>query len=168
MKQMKRLFLLILCACFFSLQINAQSKKVSKGGTDIRVATALNQIKTEYEVVKDGVYMVTYETKDKRTQKVLIPSETETFNGVEFRTILSLAAITDNLPSQQEANYLLQQNVERMGVWTIHKNPSGKYIIANMLRVPADFDGKKLHMALSEVSILADELEKRLSKKDEY
>jgi hypothetical protein len=166
MKQMKRLFLLILCACFFSIQINAQSEKVSKGGADIRVATALNQIKTEYKVGKDGMYEVTYQTNGKRTQYAFIDSETATIFGSELRLVFSYAQVDGKLPTPSIANLLLEENLTDIpNVWTIAKTKNGIHI-ANMVYVPANSDGKTLHEALSSVMNAADKLEERLTKED--
>ncbi|HLM61813.1 MAG TPA: hypothetical protein VK308_13490 [Pyrinomonadaceae bacterium] len=168
MKLINQLFLLVFCAFVFSMQINAQTSPVSIKSADPRVAKALNQTKTEYQVSsKDGGYTVTFGTKGKRTQKVYIVSETDNINGVEMRLIFSFATIADNLPSPQVANLLLQQNMETIGVWAVQKIADGRYAIVNKLYIPANFDGEKLEKALSAVVLLADELEEQLTKKDE-
>lgn len=169
MKRIKLLFLFILCACFLSIQTNAQSKKVSEGGIDPRVAKALNQTKTEYEVGKDGMYKVTYETTGKRTQSALIDSETVTIHNLEMRLVFSFAKIGGNPPTQAVANLLLKENLENFpNIWAIQKDEKGKFSIVNLIYIPADSDGKTLDMALSSVMIAADKMEESLTKKDEY
>jgi len=168
MKRIKQLFLLVFCACFSSLEINAQTDLVSVKSADPRVAKALSQTKTEYQVSsKDGDYTVTFGTKGKRSQKIHIASKTDNINGVEMRLIFSFAVIADKPPSQQTANLLLEQNMETIGIWAVLKVDAGKHAIVNKLYIPADFDGEKLEKALSAVVLLADELEERLTKKDE-
>jgi hypothetical protein len=167
MKQTNRLFLFILCACFFSIQINAQSEKVSEGGTDLRVAKALNQTKMPYEVRENGMYRVTYTTTGKRTQFAFIDSETVTIHGLEMRMIYSFAQIDGNLPTPAVMNLLLEENLKNFpNVWAIEKD-KGKFSIVNLIYVPADTDGKTFNVALSSIVIEADKLEERLTKKDE-
>ncbi len=168
MKRIYQLFLLIFCACFFSIEINAQSNAALAVPGDQRVAKALKETKTEYQVSsKEGIYTITFGTKGKRTQEVHITSSTDNINGVEMRLIFSFAVIADKPPSQQVANLLLEQNMETIGIWAVLKVDAGKHAIVNKLYIPADFDGEKLEKALSAVVLLADELEERLTKKDE-
>lgn len=168
MKQMNRLFLFILCAGFFSIQINAQSEKVSEGGTDVRVAKALNQNKTDYEVRKDGIYKVIYLTTGKRTQAAFIDSETVKIYGLEMRLVFSFAQIGGSLPAPSVTNLLLEENLQSFpNIWAVEKDKGGKFSIVNQIYVPADTDGKTLNIALSSVMIEADKLEERLTKKDD-
>jgi len=168
MKQINQLFLLAFCVCFFGIQINAQSKSDSESALDVRVAKALSQTKTEYQVGKEAMYKVTYTTTGKRTQTALIESATETIYGVEMRLVFSFAVIGGNAPSQEIANFLLEENLKYANKWGIQKEDKGKFSIVNMVYVPADSDGKQLDIALSSVMIAADKLEERLSKKDEF
>jgi len=169
MKQMNKLFLLVFCACFFSIQINAQSEKVAEGGTDVRVAKALNQDKTEYEVGNDGMYKVAFKTTGKRTQSALIDSETVKIFGLEMRLVFSFAQIGGNLPTPTVSKFLLEENLENFpNIWAIQKDKDGKFSIANLVYVPADTDGKTLNIALSSVMIAADKLEERLTKTDKF
>ena len=164
---MNRLFLFILYACFFGIQINAQSEKVSEGGTDLRVAKALSQTKTEYEVSKDGMYKVIYLTTGKRTQAAFINSETVKIHGLEMRMIFSFAQINGNLPTPAISQLLLGENLDNFpNVWAIQKD-KGMFSIVNQIYVPADIEGKTLNIAVSSVMIEADKLEERLTKKDE-
>jgi hypothetical protein len=161
-------FLLLSCVYFFSWEISAQSNSNSAKNGDPRVVKALDQTKTDYQLdSKGGIYILNLRTKVNRTQKGYIASATENINGVEMRIIFSYAFIADKLPSEQTANLLLQQNMERVGVWAVHKLDINKYAIVNILYIPADFDGEKLDKALSSVVIAADEMEEQLTKKDE-
>jgi hypothetical protein len=166
MKRIYQPFLLIFCACFFSIEINAQSDAALAVPGDQRVAKALKETKTEYQVSNGGVYTINFGTKGKRSQEVHITSSTDNINGVEMRLIFSFAVIADKPPSQQVANLLLEQNMETAGVWAVDKMSNGKYRIVNQLFVPADLNGEKLEEALSRVTHSADEMEEQLTKKD--
>ncbi len=166
---MNKLFLLVFCACFFSIQINAQSEKVAEGGADLRVAKALNQTKTEYEVRGTGMYKVTFMTNGKRTQSALINSETVKIYGLEMRLIFSFAQIGGNLPAPAVSQILLQENLDNFpNIWAIQKDEKGKFSILNQIYIPADSGGEALDMALSSVMLAADKLEQRLTKEDKY
>jgi hypothetical protein len=169
MKQMNKLFLLVFCACFFSIQINAQSEKVAEGGADLRVAKALNQTKTEYEVRETGMYKVTFMTNGKRTQSALINSETVKIYGLEMRLIFSFAQVYGNFPAPAVNQLLLQENLDNFpNVWAIQKDKKGKFSILNQIYIPADSSGEALDMAVSSVMLAADKLEQRLTKEDKY
>ncbi|MGI8467987.1 MAG: hypothetical protein ACR2N3_05995 [Pyrinomonadaceae bacterium] len=168
MKRINQLFLLILCACFFGAAINAQPKQDSTKGGDARVEKALKQTKTEYEVEKDGMYKVTLGTTGKRSQAAFIVSETDKIYGSEMRGVFSYAMISDDSPSPEITNLLLAQNMENVSFWAIQKEKDGKFAIINIIYIPADADGKKLDWALKNVILAADEMEERLTKKDEF
>jgi hypothetical protein len=167
MKRIYQPFLLIFCACFFSIEINAQPNAALAVPGDQRVAKALKETKTEYQMSsKEGIYTINFGTKGKRSQEVHITSSTDNINGVEMRLIFSFAVIADKPPSQQVANLLLEQNMEILGVWAVDKLSNGKYRIVNQLFVPADLNGEKLEESLSQVTHSADEMEEQLTKKD--
>lgn len=169
MKRMNRFFLLVFCACFFNIQINAQSEKAVEGGADIRIAKALNQDKTEYEVANDGMYKVVFKTTGKRTQSALIDSQTVKIFGLEMRLVFSFAQIGGNFPAPAVSQFLLEENLENFpNIWAIQKDKDGKFSITNLVYVPADSDGKTLSIALSNVMIAADKLEERLTKTDKF
>lgn len=153
-------------ACFLSMQAEAQTAPVKRG--DTRVVNALKQIKTNYEM-QGNTYKVTYELSNKRSQNIFIISETDKVYGLEVRGVFAWAMISDNQPSQEVANLLLQQNMENISAWAIQKTDDGKaFIIVNIVYIPANSDGKRLEAAMLSVAQAADEMEQRLTKKDEF
>ena len=152
--------------CFLGIQTTAAQKKSGTLG-DARVTNALNQTKTAFTVNNNGTYQVIYELPNKRRQKIIIVSETEKIGGVELRAVFSYAAIYEKLPTAEAANELLQKNMDRISFWALHKLDDGGYALVNMVYIPADLDGKKLDAILSSVVFSADEMEERLTKKDE-
>ncbi len=157
-------FVLFFLSCSFA---NGQTAPSAIPKADARVASALKETNTEFEVSsKDGGYKITYATKGNRTQVTHAASGTETIHGVEMRLIFSFAMIAKTSPTQQTANMLLQANMETVGLWGLQKLDDGSYAVVKLLYVPADAGGKQLEGALMSVATLADEMEEKLTKKD--
>ncbi|HEX8396728.1 MAG TPA: hypothetical protein VF644_04845 [Pyrinomonadaceae bacterium] len=57
--------------------------------------------------------------------------------------------------------------MEQISSWAVQKLDDGSYTILNMIYVPADLDGKKLDVVMTKIAFTADEMEERLTKKDE-
>lgn len=166
MKNLSIFITVLIIACFLTIQTTIAQKKSAALG-DARITNALNQTKTPFSVDNGGMYLVTYELPNKRRQKVFIMSETEKINGFELRPVFSYAIISDKPPTLEIALQLLQKNVDQISFWGLHKLDDGNYTVANMIYIPADLDGKKLDGVLSAVAFTADEMEERLTKKDE-
>lgn len=154
-------------ALFLHFSVNAQTAAAPVAKADPRVAAALNETKTEFEVSSaDGGYKVTYGTKGTRKQLTHIVSATEMHNGAEMRLIFSVAMISKTPPTQLNANMLLQENMERIGSWALQKLGDGSYAILNILYIPAGADGKHLEGTIMAIAATADEMEEKLTKKD--
>jgi len=166
MKNLTILFTVLIIACFLNIQTTTAQKKSATLG-DARVTNALNQTKSPFSVDNGGMYLVTYELPNKRLQKIFIMSKTEKINGFELRAVFSYAIISDKPPTLEIANQLLQKNMDQVSFWALHKLDDGNYTVVNMIYIPADIDGKKLDGILSTVAFAADEMEERLTKKDE-
>lgn len=152
--------------CFLNIQTTTAQKKPATLG-DARVTNALNQTKTPFSVDNDGMYMVTYDLPNKRRQKIFIKSKTVKINGLELRGVLSYATINEKQPTPEIAYQLLQKNLDQFSFWALMKLDEDEYAVVNMIYIPADLDGKKLDGILSTVAFAADEMEERLTKKDE-
>ena len=167
MKKLSISIAVLFVVCFLNIQTTTAQKKSATLGDD-RVTNALNQTKTPFSVDNDGMYMVTYDLPNKRRQKIFIKSRTTKINGFELRPVFSYAIISDKPPTLEIALQLLQKNVDQISFWGLHKLDDGNYTVANMIYIPADLDGKKLDGFLSTVAFAADEMEERLTKKDEF
>lgn len=173
MKRLAQVLLLAFCAFFFGATIKAQTVAVpptaakSKIG-DARVEKALKQTKTEYEMTTDGVYRITPGTTGKRSQAAFITSETDKIYGLEMRGVFSFVMISDNAPSPEVAKLLLEQNMSSASSWAVQKEKDGQFAVVNIVYIPADADGKRLDWALQSVIPAADEMEERLTGKDEF
>lgn len=172
MKRLIRLFIFVLCASFFGAKINAQSMPPppppAKSKGDARVEKALKQTKTDYQMMTNNTYRITLGTTGKRSQAAFVDSETDTTYGLEVRGVYSYAMVGDNPPTQEVANLLLAQNMQNVSFWAIQKQTDGKFAVINIIYIPASADGKTLDAALNSVVLAADEMEERLTKKDEY
>ncbi|MDQ4121628.1 MAG: hypothetical protein M3209_09295 [Acidobacteriota bacterium] len=167
MKNLSITIAILSLVCFFGIQkVTAQKKSAPLG--DARVTNALNQTKTPFTVDNKGTYQVTFELPNKRRQTIIIMSETEKIGNVELRAVISYAAISDKLPPAEVANQLLQKNMDQISFWSLLKLDDGHYALVNMIYIPADLDGKKLDSIFNTVVYAADEMEERLTKKDEF
>ena len=143
----------------------AQTNGSSK--VDPRAERALKETGTTYEVSpRDGIFRITYTTKGKRTQNALVSSDTDKISDSETRVVFSFAMISKTPPTQQVANMLLQENMERVGIWAMQKLPDGSFAIVSLLHLPAASSAKELEDAAIAVATMADDLEERLTKKD--
>lgn len=152
---------------FLCLPVNGQAAAAQGGKSDPRVAAALKETNTQFEISpSDGGYKITYGTKGNRTQLTHVASGTEMLNGAEMRLIFSIAMISKTLPTQQTANMLLQENMERIGSWGLQKLDDGNYAIVNILYISGAAGGKQLESNLMAIATVADEMEEKLTKKD--
>jgi hypothetical protein len=166
MKKLSISIAVLFVVCFLNIQTTTAQKKSATLG-DARLTSALNQTKTPFSVDNEGMYMITYDLPNKRRQKIFIKSRTTKINGFELRGVMSYAIISEKQPTPDIAYQLLQKNLDQISFWTLIKLDEDKYAVVNMIYIPADLDGKKLDGFLSTVAFAADEMEERLTKKDE-
>lgn len=168
-KTVRRVLLLVFCVAAMSGALYAQPKAVGKSPAaktgDARVAKALNQMKTEYEVEADGQYKITFGVGKDRSHTAYVVSETDTAYNLEMRGVYALAAISDKPFAAELISELLQENMQSVTSWALLKVKDG-FAIVNITHVPADADGKRLDAAIQSVLVSADALEQRLSKED--
>lgn len=166
MKKLSISSAILFIVCFLNAETTQAQKKSAALG-DARVTNALNQTKTPFTVDNDGMYQVVYELPNKRTQKIFITPGPEKFGNVELRLIFSYTFFSEKPPAAELANLLLEKNMEQISFWALQKLDDGKYTIVNIIYVPADLDGKKLDVMMTKIAFTADEMEERLTKKDE-
>lgn len=158
-------FIAVAMAGIVASSLHAQTNESSK--IDPRVGRALKETGTDYNVSsRNGLYRVTYATKGKRTQMSLISSDIDKINDVEMRVVFSFATISKTAPTQQVAIMLLQENMEKIGIWALQKLDNGDFAIVSLLHVPAGASAKELEESAIAVAVMADDLEERLTKKD--
>jgi hypothetical protein len=74
--------------------------------------------------------------------------------------------VSEKPPTLPIALLLLKENVELAGGWSLLKTDN-KYAIIISIYIPANSTGKSLDQALQDIVIRADEMEERLTKKDD-
>lgn len=165
---MKSRFLIITLVAVLCVPSEAPAQSGSAPRPDPRIKRALDQAKLKYEVDEDGDYKLTFELENKRSQLVLINSQTETFGELEIREIWALGYMSENPFSAAVANRLLDNNeITKLGAWQT-KKLNGKYTAVFTAKVSAVMSPEHLEMVLAAVYQNADEIEKELTGKDDY
>ena len=135
---------------------------------DPRVAKALDQIGIRYEIDGTGDYKVGMKLDDERTQLAFIRSNTFEYGGVELREIFSVGLNSTGPFDARTANLLLEQNTRvKVGAWGVSRSEDDCYAIFSA-HVGAELSGDALRAVLVGVLETADEMEKRLSGRDDF
>lgn len=161
MKRTNRILIIIFCVGIFAAQIFAQ-----KTASDPRVANALKQAETGYELDKEGLYKVSFGVGEKRNQTAFVASATDTLYGFEMRNVFSFAVFSKTPFSADVMSRLLDENMNHVSTWAIIKIDKDTYAIVNSIFIPADADAKRLDAAIQSVVVAADDLEAKMSKED--
>ncbi|QEN03241.1 hypothetical protein EW093_00485 [Thiospirochaeta perfilievii] len=112
----------------------------------------------------EGDFVINYKTRTGRDQKVIIRNDTNTFQQVNIREILSIAKIFKSKPiSENLSNYLLIDNysTKYIGNWAIHKKDDIMTIIF-IVKLPYNSGIELIEAAIIESAEAADALEKAL------
>ncbi len=94
---------------------------------DNRIKSKLIALGIKYEITDKGNFKVIFDMGNKRTQMVLINSNTYEYGGMEIREISSIAAITDDKTAftQNTLFSLLEKNeTYKLGAWQINGGKS--------------------------------------------
>jgi hypothetical protein len=135
---------------------------------DARVKAALDAEKITYEISPAKNFRVIFDyTDDKRSQLVIINSSTSDFHGVSWRDVYSEAFSVKGPLSAQQANALLaDSDTHVFGAWCTDQK-EGMTHVYYQVAIPATASPKDLHNAISLVASAADEMEKKITKKDD-
>lgn len=141
---------------------------------DPRVATVLKALGYEYSMTADQDYRLVFEVSDdKRTQVVIVNSNTEMFDKAEIREVWSPALTIDDPIDAALAQRLLRANdTYKLGAWRLwsveKKGEKAQLYVVFAVQIDANAPAPMLSAALDIVSQKADELEKELAKDDEH
>jgi hypothetical protein len=141
---------------------------------DPRVATALKALGYEYSLTADQDYKLIFEVSDdKRTQVVIVNSNTETFDKAEIREIWSPALTVDDPIDAALAQRLLKANdTYKLGAWRLwsvdRKGDKAQLYVVFAVQIDANSPSPMLSAALDMATQKADELEKEIAKVDEH
>lgn len=157
--------LALLAGSAFPLASLAEDKKIPP---DARVSKALDSENLRYTVEESGEYSVVIEWSNDagRTQLVRIPSDTFRWQGGEYRDVYSVAFVTDEGKPVDGAlanRMLIENNDSLLGFWAKQGD-----VVMNIARIPANATPSILRAAVFFVAETADDLEKEVTRKDDY
>jgi hypothetical protein len=143
-------------------------KRKDKEG-DPRVARALDALDINYQIDSDGDFKIGFELEDGRTQEGFIRSQTYEFMDLELREIFSVGLSSRGSFDARTANLLLQENEDKkIGAWSVISDREDNHLAIYTVKIAADLDGKELVGAIFAVLNTADDMEKRLSGRDDF
>lgn len=135
---------------------------------DAAVGKALKAEQLPYEVSDQGNFRIvlTFQ-EDKRSQLVIVNSNTSEFRGRKWRNVYSQGfSVPGKLSAEQATQLLVDSDAHVFGAWCAEQK-DGKTYVYFQTQVYADATPKDLHNAVSLVAIAADEMEKKVTKKDD-
>lgn len=142
-------------------------RKDSEG--DPRIANALDSLEIKYQLDAIGNFGVGFELSDGRTQLGFIRSQTYEFMDLELREIFSIGLRSSGSFDARTANILLQENEHtKIGAWSVINDNDDNHLAVFTAKISADLDGKELAGAIIAVLNTTDEMEKRLSGRDDF
>ncbi len=143
---------------FFLISISLYSENFSS------IKSILDNTTYKYTRDSDGDFVIEYTTNTGRTQSVIIRNNTNEFQNVEIREIISIAKTFKNrVVPDKLTNYLLIDNYSSkyLGNWAIHKKDDISTILF-IVKLPYNIDNFFLDAAIIESAEAADALEKAL------
>jgi len=136
---------------------------------DTRIAKLLDLLEIEYELEECGDFKVTFALENGRTHIAMIRSQTYEFSDVEMRHIYSPALHSFGAFDQRTANLLLRANTQaKIGGWSVALDNEDNSIAIFVAAVSAELEPEQLAHVLSAVATTADEMEERLTGRDDY
>jgi hypothetical protein len=150
----------------------APSPAPTPAGTDPRIATALKALGYTYDVTEDKDYKLVFEVSDdKRSQLVVINSNTEFYDKLEIREVWSPALLVDDPLDAELAMRLLRANDKyKLGAWRVwpadKRDGKPQVYVVFAAQIDANAPDSVLSATLDMVSHTADDLEKEVAGND--
>ena len=136
---------------------------------DLRVQSALVELGIPYEIDDEGDFKIRFAMGNGRKHTGYIRTETYDFEGIELREVYSAALRSFGPFDARTMDILLQENIRlKLGLWSVAKDDDDNHIAIFKVRVPASARGQQLLAVISAVLRVADEMESRLSGRDDY
>ncbi len=143
--------------------------KKQEPSADPRVAAALQAAEVKYQIDNDGDFRVGFELESGRSQSCIIRSATYEFLGVEIREISSAGLVSQGPFDARTANILLQQNEQvKLGAWGVISDNEDTHAALFTAKISADLPPAELLGVIMAVLTTADEMEARLSGRDDF
>lgn len=135
---------------------------------DPRVKTVLDSLKYKYTVTASKVYELTFDLKEKRSQMIHINTTTQKFSKLEIREVTSIAyKVKGKLAPDQALRLLADNDNRKWGGWRLVENEGFTYVLY-AVQLPADSNAETLDNAIDAVMYTADDMEKEITKADEF
>jgi hypothetical protein len=139
------------------------------GNADDRIRRILDENELKYIIDDDFDFQVGFNLEGRRSQTAIIRSRTYEFLGIEIRDISSAALVSQGPFDARTANILLQQNGQvALGAWSVSLMPDDQHIALFSAKIAADLGPTEFLGVLQSVLTIADEMENRLSGRDEF
>lgn len=126
----------------------------------------LDERSIKFEIDDDGDYKVVFSyTKEKRTQLVFVSGKTESLNDLAIREIFAPVANikTAGIDGKKALELLENSRKNKLGSWEI----SGD-VLYLVIKIPDNIDAATLETAIDSAAETADEMEIKLTGKDDF
>lgn len=141
----------------------------TKPAPDPRIQRTLNELEIRHQITEDGDFQVSFELEGGRSQSAFIRSRTYEFLGLEIREVLSAALLSQGPFDARTANILLQQNTcLKIGAWGVSMDSEEVHAAVFTAKISADLPAQELLGVIEAVIRTADEMEARLSGRDDF
>lgn len=141
----------------------------AQGTPDAALQAKLDELKLKYQMGENGDFKLIFEVEEGgRSQLVFLQSEMEEYGGLKIREIWSPVMKIQGDLDQKLANQLLLENQQRkLGAWQL-LDLKGENLLSYAVKVPDPKTTDELFALIYCVMLSADEMEKKLTGKDEY
>ncbi len=138
----------------------------SKKG-DPRVKRILNSLDIRYSLDQDENFEVAIAFEDGRSQLAFVNSDTQHIGDFEIREVWSVGYVTQGFLDIDTANTLLLENdLMKIGSWRLKQVDENTFAAAYCIQIAADCDPQSFLNTLSLVLKVADEMEEKLTGRD--
>lgn len=150
----------------------ASGEKAPAGPDPVMKAT-LEDLKLNYEIGPRGDFKLIFEVEGGRTQLLFIQSEMESYAGTDIREIWSPIMKVQGPLEAGLANQLLEDSQDRkIGGWQVvnlgGEEGQEERLVVYAIKMPDPKDPQVLYRMIQAVMLSADEMEEKLTKKDEF
>lgn len=137
---------------------------------DPRIRSILDELEVKYEIDDDFDFRLGFELEGGRHQSAVIRSQTDEFLGIEIREIFSPAIHSQGPFDARTANILLQENRRlKIGAWGVSAfEENDSHIAVFTVKFAAELGAQEFQGVLNAVIRIADEMEQRLSGRDDF
>lgn len=160
---LRKYFLLILLLSILSSFVDTTNAQ----NPDVRITNNLNKLNFKYDLKEDGTFQFTMPV-GKRTQMILIHSNTSIYDNLELREIYSVIYQSNQRPDEVQMSKLLIDNGQKkLGAWELIFEEN-IYFVVFTAKIPGDLDDDDLKSVIDIVATSADAMEQILFTTDEW